>query len=154
MKGMSERERSTRSGRSRGAVPNAKRGGRSVFYADGSINAAASDVRRTEMNDPDQQQWDRQLPQSPHCTEGLPGAGTPTCDPEEERHADRPGARRSAGVPPGAAGPRCLGHMAGPRNGADRGGGGGGGGKPIGQTGDDRSLHNAAGAGSQCPGAA
>ena len=55
MNGMSEREYSTHSGLSRGAVQNAKRGGRLVFYADGSINAAASDVRRAEMSDPDQQ---------------------------------------------------------------------------------------------------
>ncbi|WP_426034832.1 hypothetical protein [Cypionkella sp. TWP1-2-1b2] len=55
MNGMSEREYSSHSGLSRGAVQNAKRGGRLVFYADGSINAAASDVRRTEMTDPDQQ---------------------------------------------------------------------------------------------------
>ncbi len=55
MNGMSEREYSTHSGLSRGAVQNAKRGGRLVFCADGSINAAASDVRRSEMTDPDQQ---------------------------------------------------------------------------------------------------
>lgn len=56
MDGMSERENSTCSGLSRGgALQNAKRGGRLVFYADGSINAAASDVRRAEMTDPDQQ---------------------------------------------------------------------------------------------------
>ena len=55
MNGMSEREYSTHSEMSRGAVQNAKRGGRLVFYADGSINAAASDVRRAEMADPDQQ---------------------------------------------------------------------------------------------------
>ena len=55
MNGMSEREYSTHSGLSRGAVQNAKRGGRLVFYADGSINAAASDVRRADMTDPDQQ---------------------------------------------------------------------------------------------------
>lgn len=55
MNGMSEREYSTHSEMSRGAVQNAKRGGRLVFYADGSINAAASDVRRAEMTDPDQQ---------------------------------------------------------------------------------------------------
>ena len=55
MNGMSEREYSSHSGLSRGAVQNAKRGGRLVFYADGSINAAASDVRRAEMADPDQQ---------------------------------------------------------------------------------------------------
>ena len=55
MNGMSEREYSTHSGLSRGAVQNAKRGGRLVFYADGSINASASDVRRAELTDPDQQ---------------------------------------------------------------------------------------------------
>ena len=55
MNGMSEREYSTHSEMSGGAVQNAKRGGRLVFYADGSINAAASDVRRAEMTDPDQQ---------------------------------------------------------------------------------------------------
>ena len=55
MNGMSEREYSTHSGLSRGAVQNAKRGGRLVCYADGSINAAASDVRRTDMTDPNQQ---------------------------------------------------------------------------------------------------
>lgn len=52
MNGMSEREYS---GLSRGAIQNAKRNGRLVFYADGSINAAASDVRRADMTDPDQQ---------------------------------------------------------------------------------------------------
>lgn len=55
MNGMSEREYSTHSGLSRGAIQNARRGGRLVFYADGSINAGASDVRRAEMTDPDQQ---------------------------------------------------------------------------------------------------
>ena len=55
MNGMSEREYSNHSGMSRGAIQNAKRGGRLIFYADGSINAAASDVRRAEMTDPDQQ---------------------------------------------------------------------------------------------------
>ena len=55
MNGMSEREYSTHSGLSRGAIQNAKRGGRLVFHADGSINSAASDVRRADMTDPDQQ---------------------------------------------------------------------------------------------------
>ena len=55
MNGMSEREYSTHSGLSRGAVQNAKRGGRLVCDADGSIIAAASDVRRVGMTDPDQQ---------------------------------------------------------------------------------------------------
>ena len=53
--GMSEREYSAHSGLSRGAIQNAKRSGRLVFYADGSINAAASDVRQADMTDLDQQ---------------------------------------------------------------------------------------------------
>ncbi|MAM40294.1 MAG: hypothetical protein CL949_17735 [Erythrobacter sp.] len=55
MKGMSEREYSAHSGLSRGAIQKARRGSRLVVYDDGSINAAASDVRRAEMTDPDQQ---------------------------------------------------------------------------------------------------
>ena len=55
MNGMSEREYFTHSGLSRGAVQNAQRGGRLVFYADGSINAAVSDVCRADITDPDQQ---------------------------------------------------------------------------------------------------
>lgn len=52
---MSEREYSAHSGLSRGAIQKARRAGRLVVYGDGSINAAASDVRRAEMTDPDQQ---------------------------------------------------------------------------------------------------
>ena len=55
MQGMSEREYSAHSGLSRGAVQKARRSGRLVVYGDGSINAAASDSRRAEMTDPDQQ---------------------------------------------------------------------------------------------------
>lgn len=55
MDGMSERQYSQHSGLSRGAIQNAKRGGRLVFFADGSINAAESDARRADMTDPDQQ---------------------------------------------------------------------------------------------------
>lgn len=55
MKGMSEREYSAHSGLSRGAIQKARKNGRLVVYGDGSINAAASDARRTEMTDPDQQ---------------------------------------------------------------------------------------------------
>ena len=51
---MSEREYCSHSGLSRGAVRNAKRGGRLVFHADGSINAAASDIRWTDIADLDQ----------------------------------------------------------------------------------------------------
>jgi hypothetical protein len=55
MEGMSEREYSAHSGLSRGAIQKARKTGRLVVYSDGSINAAASDVRRTDMTDPDQQ---------------------------------------------------------------------------------------------------
>ena len=55
MEGMSEREYSAHSGLSRGAIQKARKTGRLVVYSDGSINAAASDMRRGEMTDPDQQ---------------------------------------------------------------------------------------------------
>ena len=55
MKGMSERDYSAHSGLSRGAVQRARKAGRLVVHQDGSINAAASDARRAEMTDPDQQ---------------------------------------------------------------------------------------------------
>ena len=55
MDGMSEREYSAHSGLSRGAIQKARKTGRLVVFGDGSINAAASDVRRGEMTDPDQQ---------------------------------------------------------------------------------------------------
>ena len=55
MDGMSEREYSAHSGLSRGAIQKARKTGRLVIYGDGSINAAASDARRGEMTDPDQQ---------------------------------------------------------------------------------------------------
>ena len=55
MKGMSEREYSAHSGLSRGAIQKARKASRLVVYDDGSINAAASDARRAEMTDPDQQ---------------------------------------------------------------------------------------------------
>jgi hypothetical protein len=55
MEGMSEREYSAHSGLSRGAIQKARRASRLVVYSDGSINAAASDARRADMTDPDQQ---------------------------------------------------------------------------------------------------
>ena len=54
-----EREYSSHSGLSRGAVRYANRVGRLVFYAEGSINAAASDLRRAEMTAPHQQRRSR-----------------------------------------------------------------------------------------------
>ena len=55
MEGMSEREYSSHSGLSRGAIQKARKAGRLVVYGDGSINTAGSDARRSEMTDPDQQ---------------------------------------------------------------------------------------------------
>ena len=55
MEGMSEREYAAHSGLSRGAIQKARKSGRLVVHGDGSINAAASDARRAEMTDPDQQ---------------------------------------------------------------------------------------------------
>jgi len=55
MEGISERAYATHSGLSRGALQKARKTGRLVLFADGSINAAASDARRIAMTDPDQQ---------------------------------------------------------------------------------------------------
>ena len=56
---MSERAYAEHSGLSRGAVQKARKNGRLVLFADGSINAAASDARRGTMTDPDQQMRSR-----------------------------------------------------------------------------------------------
>ena len=53
--GISEREYARHAGISRGAVRNARAAGRLVLLADGSIDAAASDARRTETTDPARQ---------------------------------------------------------------------------------------------------
>jgi hypothetical protein len=55
MEGLSERAYAAQSGLSRGAVQKARKTGRLVLFADGSINAAASDARRAQATDPDQQ---------------------------------------------------------------------------------------------------
>ena len=55
MEGLSERAYAARTGLSRGAVQKARKAGRLVLFADGSINAAASDARRRGTTDPDQQ---------------------------------------------------------------------------------------------------
>ena len=54
MNRMSEREYSSHFGLSRGAIHKARNGRQVVVYGDGSINAAASDARRSVMIDPDQ----------------------------------------------------------------------------------------------------
>ena len=59
MEGLSERAYAAHSGLSRGAVQKARKNGRLVLFADGSINAAASDARRGAMTDPDQQMRSR-----------------------------------------------------------------------------------------------
>ncbi|MBP6677480.1 MAG: hypothetical protein KA156_00170 [Paracoccus sp.] len=55
MQGMSERAYAAHAGLSRGAIQKARKSGRLVLFADGSIDAAASDARRTATTDPDQQ---------------------------------------------------------------------------------------------------
>ena len=52
MQGMSERQYAAHVGLSRGAIQKAKTAERLVLYSDGSINAAASDLRRAETTDP------------------------------------------------------------------------------------------------------
>jgi len=52
---MSERAYAAHSRLSRGAVQKARKNERLVLFADGSINARASDARRGAMTDPDQQ---------------------------------------------------------------------------------------------------
>ena len=59
MEGLSERAYAEHAGLSRGAVQKARKNGRLVLFADGSINAAASDARRSAMTDPDQQMRSR-----------------------------------------------------------------------------------------------
>lgn len=55
MQGMSERAYAAHAGLSRGAIQKARKSGRLVLFADGSIDAAASDARRAATTDPDQQ---------------------------------------------------------------------------------------------------
>ncbi len=59
MQGMSERQYAAHVGLSRGAIQKAKTAERLVLYPDGSINAAASDVRRAETTDPSKVRGDR-----------------------------------------------------------------------------------------------
>lgn len=59
MEELYERAYAERSGLSRGAVHKARKNERLVLFADGSINAVASDARRGAMTDPDQQMRSR-----------------------------------------------------------------------------------------------
>jgi hypothetical protein len=52
MQGLSERQYATHVGLSRGAIQKAKEAGRLVLFADGSIDAEASDLRRAALTDP------------------------------------------------------------------------------------------------------
>lgn len=55
MQGMSERQYAAHAGISRGAVQKARAAGRLALFTDGSIDAAASDVRRAASTDPAKQ---------------------------------------------------------------------------------------------------
>ena len=77
MKGMSEREYAAHSGLSRGAIQKARKAGRLALFGDGSINAAASDVRRAEMTDPDQQRRSTGRTGSTGSTGGDTGLSAP-----------------------------------------------------------------------------
>ncbi len=55
MQGLSERKYAAHAGLSRGAIQKAKAAGRLVLFADGSIDAAASDKKRAAMTDPSKQ---------------------------------------------------------------------------------------------------
>ena len=59
MDGMSERQYAAHVGLSRGAIQKAKAAERLVLFADGSIDAGASDVRRAETTDPSKVRGDR-----------------------------------------------------------------------------------------------
>jgi hypothetical protein len=176
MEGISERAYATHSGLSRGALQKARKTGRLVLFADGSINAAASDARRVAMTDPDQQMRSKGgfggsggAPNNGNAVSG-PGESTSylkartalTVYQAQERQlsiqkkkgvlVDRTG--RDAGVPPRAPRTRRLGHLA-------HSGGSTHGrtnirrdGKGIGRARDDRDCDPAEGAGNPCPRAA
>jgi hypothetical protein len=135
MEGLSERAYAAHSGLSRGAVQKARKTGRLVLFADGSINAAASDERRGATTDPDQQMRSRGGLNAGDGAVSGPGDSTSylkartalTVYQAQERQlsiqkkkgvlVDR--ARRDAGVSPRAPGTRCLGHLAHPRDRTD-----------------------------------
>jgi hypothetical protein len=62
MQGLSERQYAARVGLSRGAIQKAKLAGRLVLHADGSIDAAASDVQRADTTDPSKSRANAQAP--------------------------------------------------------------------------------------------
>ena len=78
MEGLSERAYAERSGLSRGAVQKARKNGRLVLFADGSIDAVASDARRGAMTDPDQQMRSRGTSGEASPGSAISGAGDST----------------------------------------------------------------------------
>ena len=76
MQGMSERDYAARAGLSRGAIQKAKIAGRLVLHPDGSIDAAASDVRRAAATDPSKQRALRSPERSAAGRDGSPASST------------------------------------------------------------------------------
>lgn len=68
--GMSMRQYAAHAGVSLGAIQKAKSSGRLVLYPDGSIDAAASDVRRAQATDPSKQRGRQALKAVPEAALG------------------------------------------------------------------------------------
>ena len=163
MEGLSERAYAAHSGLSRGAIQKARKAGRLVVYGDGSINAAASDARRAEMTDPDQQRrstgGETAFSGPADSASYLKARTALTVYQAQERQlaiqkkkgtlVDRARAR-NAGVPTGTPGTGRLGHLAQQGRGADGSGPDSGGGKATRRDSYDRGRDPAEGAGNPC----
>lgn len=68
--GMSMRQYAAHAGVSLGAIQKAKSSGRLVLHADGSIDAAASDVRRAQATDPSKQRGRQAMKAVPDAAVG------------------------------------------------------------------------------------
>ncbi len=79
MPGMSERQYAAHVGLSRGAVQKAKAAGRLVLLPDGSIDAEASDARRTAATDPG-----KSRPKTPKTSNARPPEAKPKVQPVAE----------------------------------------------------------------------
>jgi hypothetical protein len=174
MEGLSERAYAAHAGLSRGAVQKARKNGRLVLFADGSIHAVASDARRTATTDPDQQMRAQGgAGESGALASGTSGPGDSTSylkartaltvyQAQERQLA----IQRKKGVLVDRARAETLvfrlarqerdvwGHLAHPRCGIDGSSTGRGDGGRIGHGRDDRDCGPAKGAGSPCPRAA
>ncbi|PQO23371.1 hypothetical protein C2I36_07965 [Rhodobacteraceae bacterium WD3A24] len=75
MQGMSQRQYAKHAGISRTAVQKAIAAERIVTFADGSIDAAASDARRAQYTDPSQQRGNQAAEPEPPAADALPGDG-------------------------------------------------------------------------------